>query len=177
MPIPQNGVFFLFIMYIDTNIISYRRIPLRDWHATTHPPLTRNVRCSSTSLHLWHTPNMKRHHVGVFSWLVCFLHPLMHTKHEKTPALVSFCAWHPSTSMHPRRTRKDIALVSFCAWCIHSCTYTCQTQKDTNVGVFSCSAPVPGHLVSGKRGLPPRLSLFGITKRPVPSSSIYLLLN
>src|SRR6266498_429739 len=96
-------------------------------------------------------PNMKRHHVGVFSCSACFLHPLMHAKHEKTPALVSFCALHPSTSTH-----------------------ACKTQKDTNIGVFSCLAPVPGRLVSGKRGLSPQLSLFSTTKRPVPSSSIYL---
>src|SRR6266545_5636778 len=113
---------------------------------------------------------MKRHHIGVFSCSACFLHPLMHAKHEKTPALVSFCAWHPSTSMHACRTRNDTTLVCFRAGHIHSRTYACQTQKDTNIGVFSYSAPVPGHLVSGKRGLPPQLSLFGTTKRPVPSS-------
>jgi len=56
---------------------------------------------------------MKRHHVGVFSCSVCFLHPLMHAKHEKTPVLVSFRAQHPKGGPD-RESRTEGWLVSPC---------------------------------------------------------------
>src|SRR6266511_2541018 len=98
-------------------------------------------------------PNTKRHQRWCLFVLGTLPPPRTHAEHEKTPLWCLFM------------------LDAF----IHVLTHA--EHKKTPMLVSSCSAPVPGHLVSGKRGLPPWLSLFGTTKRPVPSSKLYLLLN
>jgi len=154
MPIPQNGVFFLFIMYIDTIIISYRRFPFKtDVPQHTTPP-------HSNHKMLFNIPA-----------------PLTHAKYEKTPRWCLFVLGMFSISTYACQTRKDTSIGVFsCSAPFHIHAHM-QNTKRHRFGVFLCSAPVPGCLVSGKRGLPPRLSLFSTMKRPVPSSSIYLLLN
>src|SRR6266545_3581311 len=68
-------------------------------------------------------PSKKRHHIGVFSCLVCISGHRKDAEHKKTSVLVSFHVWYASVDEK------------------------CQAQKDSNAGVFSVLYCPPQDLI------------------------------
>jgi len=78
--------------------------------------------------------------VGVFLCSACFLHPLLHAEHEKTPLLVYFRARRVFyTQQHTPNMRRHHCWCLFMLGVFSTSTTAHRAREDTTVGVLSCS--------------------------------------